>query len=139
MRVLKQTFNVEWAHCDVAGIVFYPHFYTWFDQASERLFSANGLSYEALENEFDSSGMPLVETGARYFSPCKLGDTLNMESWVDEWAGKTFLVKHKLSHTDGRDALEGFERRIWIRRDPEHPAGMRAYEVPEEVRRRFVD
>ena len=34
MRLYRDTIKVSWAHCDAAGIVFYPHFYTWFDQAT---------------------------------------------------------------------------------------------------------
>lgn len=139
LRVYKGTFKVEWAHCDAAGIVFYPHFYTLFDQASERLFSANGLSYAELSRDFDAPGMPLLETGAKYFNASRLGDTLTIESWVDAWEGKTFVVKHKLTHADGRPALEGFERRVWITRAADRPAGFRAIEVPEAVRARFVD
>ena len=139
MKTYKTTITVEWAHCDAAGIVFYPHFYTWFDQATERLFSANNLSYGELDRDFDSSGMPLLETGAKYANACRLGDVLQLETRVDEWAGKTFLVKHTLTHEDGRPALEGFERRVWIQRAPDSPKGMRAVEVPDEVKSRFVD
>lgn len=139
MKVYKATITVEWAHCDAAGIVFYPHFYTWFDQATERLFSANRLSYAELDRDFDSSGMPRIETGAKYANASRLGDVLSMETWVDEWAGKTFLVKHTLTHADGKPALEGFERRIWIKRDPTHPKGMRAAEIPDDVKARFTD
>jgi acyl-CoA thioesterase FadM len=63
LRVYRGTFKVEWAHCDAAGIVFYPHYYMLFDQATERLFSANRLSYAELSRDFDSPGMPLLETG----------------------------------------------------------------------------
>jgi 4-hydroxybenzoyl-CoA thioesterase len=139
VRVYKTVWAVEWAHCDAAGIVFYPHFYTLFDQATERLFSANGLTYAALDREFDSSGMPLLETGAKYANACRLGDRLTLESWVESWEGKTFLVKHRLTHADGRAALEGFEKRVWIKRDPARPVGMRAVEVPEAVKARFRD
>ena len=139
MRVYRGTFKVEWVHCDAAGIVFYPQFYTLFDQATERLFTANKLSYAELARDFDSPGMPLVETGAKYFNASRLGDSLAIESWVESWDGKTFLVKHKLTHADGRPALEGFERRIWIKRDAARPTGFRAVEVPDEVKSRFVD
>lgn len=139
MRVYRGTFKVEWVHCDAAGIVFYPQFYTLFDQATERLFTANKLSYAELSRDFDSPGMPLVETGAKYSNASKLGDTLSIESWVERWDGKTFLVKHKLTHADGRPALEGFERRVWIKRDATRLTGFRAVEVPAEVRSRFVD
>ena len=97
------------------------------------------LSYAELDRDFDSSGMPLVETGAKYSNASRLGDVLSTESWVEEWSGKTFLVKHKFTHSDGRPALEGFERRVWVRRDPDHRVGIRATPVPEEVIARFVD
>ena len=139
MRVYRGTFKVEWVHCDAAGIVFYPQFYTLFDQATERLFSANRLSYAELARDFDSPGMPLVETGAKYANASKLGDALSVESWVESWDGKTFLMKHKLTHADGRPALEGFERRVWVKRDATRPAGFRAVEVPDAVKARFAD
>ena len=89
MKQLVQTLTVEWAHCDAAGIVFYPYSYTWFDQATERLFTANGLSYAEL-NTRGILGMPLLETGARYENPCRLGDRLGMTTWVDEWQPSLF-------------------------------------------------
>ena len=138
MKVYRTEIKVEWAHCDAAGIVFYPHFYTWFDQATERLFSANALSYPELARDFDAPGMPLLETGAKYKNASKLGDVLHLETQVSEWAGKTYVVSHTLTHADGRLALEGFERRVWIKTDPEHPAGFRAVPVPEAVIARFA-
>lgn len=139
MKVYQNDIAVEWAHCDAVGIVFYPNFYIWFDQATGRLFSANNLSYPELAKFYDCPGMPLLETGATYKNACQLGDQIHMETWIDEWSGKTYLVKHKLTHADGRPALEGFERRIWIKRDLETPTGMRAVPVPQEVIDRFID
>jgi 4-hydroxybenzoyl-CoA thioesterase len=139
VRVHTSRYTVEWAHCDAAGIVFYPHFYTWFDQATERLFSANRLSYAELRRDFGVVGMPLLETGARYENACKLGDRLELETWVDEWAGRTFLVKHRVRHADGRTALEGFERRVLAVPDPDSPRGLRALPIPEAAIARFVD
>jgi 4-hydroxybenzoyl-CoA thioesterase len=137
VHVSKHT--VEWAHCDAAGIVFYPHFYAWFDQGTERLFRANRLSYAELKRDFGVVGMPLLETGARYENACKLGDELEMQSWVDEWAGRTFVVRHRILHADGRPALEGFERRVWAIADSTSPKGVRAIPIPQEAIGRFVD
>ena len=136
MQRLVQTIIVEWAHCDAAGIVFYPYFFTWFDQATERLFTANDLSYPEL-NARGIFGMPLLETGAHYDNPCRLGDRLAMNTWVDDWQRKTLLVKHRLQHADGRPALEGFERRAWVVTAPESPRGMTAAEIPPDIIARF--
>lgn len=129
--------KVEWAHCDAAGIVFYPNFYVWFDQGTERLFSANGLSYAELDRDFGIDGMPLLETGTTYKNACKLGAQLTITSWLDEWAGKTFVVRHRLVHADGSEALEGFERRIMVVKAPDSARGIRAIDVPPELRARF--
>ena len=139
MKVHVTRITVEWAHCDAAGIVFYPYFYFWFDGGTERLFKANGLSYPELRRDFGVEGMPLLETGARYTSACRLGDELEMRSWVEEWSGRTFLVKHRITHGDGRPALEGFERRAWVVLDPASPKGLRAVAVAPEAIARFVD
>ena len=139
MKTHVSRFAIEWAHCDAAGIVFYPYFYIWFDQSTERLFKANRLGYPDLEREFGGSGMPLLETGATYKNACKLGDEVELSSWVDEWADKTFLVVHQISHIDGRQALEGFERRVWVTSDDTTPNGMKATTISEQVISRFVD
>jgi len=139
MKVYTSKIVIEWAHCDAAGIAFYPNFYRWFDQNTERLFKANGLSYPELMAAWGVAGMPLLETGSKYKNACKLGDELELKTWIDEWAEKTFLVKHVLTHTHGRPALEGFERRVFAIDDPHSPKGMRAFVIPEEFTERFAD
>ena len=139
MKVLVFRQMVEWAHCDAGGIVFNPHFYTWFDQATERLFCANGLSYRELVRDFGISGMPLLENGAIYKNPCKLGDELEVRTSVDEWARRTFLMKHVITHSDGRPALTGFDRRALVVPAPESKKGMKAIEIPEDIKQRFGD
>lgn len=139
MKEFVSEIKVEWAHCDYAGIVFYPNFYVWFDQGTERLFRANGLSYAALEEEFGIDGMPLLETGTTYRNASKLGADLIITSWIDAWEGKTFVVKHRIMHADGREALEGFERRIFVVKDRDSERGIRAVEAPGEIRARFSE
>ena len=138
MKEYAWRIDVEWAHCDAAGIVFYPYFYTWFDQATERLFKANALSYAELDRGFAVAGMPLVESGASYTNKCALGDRLEMKTWVDDWQKRTFLVKHEITHADGRPALEGFERRVFAERAPGTPKGIRAMAIPQEIINRFA-
>lgn len=139
MKTYVSEFKVEWAHCDAAGIVFYPHYYIWFDQATERLFTANRLSYAEMQRDFGLAGTPLVETGASYKAPCPLAARLKLETWVDEWGGRSFLVRHRIAHADGTLAVEGFERRVWAAAAPDAPTGMRAAEIPDEVKARFVE
>ncbi|MFQ5660793.1 MAG: hypothetical protein ACE5GZ_10210 [Gammaproteobacteria bacterium] len=36
MKTIVMEHRVDWIHCDPAGIMFYPEYYIWFDQATER-------------------------------------------------------------------------------------------------------
>lgn len=139
MRKNISIFTVDWAHCDAAGIVFYPNFYTWFDQATERLFRENGLSYSVLRERYNLFGLPLVETGAKYINACRHGDEIELQSWVEKWDKKTLLVHHSILNKNGIEALFGFERRVWAVSAPQSAAGMRAEYIPDEVRRLFID
>lgn len=139
MQHLISRFFVQWSDCDAGGKVFYPNFYIWFDRASERLFRANRASFADAEREYGVIGMPLVETGADYEHPCSHGDELEMDTWVDAWEGRTYVVRHHVRHADGTLALTGFERRAWVEAAPETARGMRAVAVPDEVIARFTD
>ena len=139
MKTIIIDHSVDWIYCDPAGIMFYPEFYIWFDQATERLFASNGLTYEYVVQKYNLVGFPLVESGATYKTPCKHGEKVELHSTVEEWANKTFLMRHRVYHKNGVQALEGFERRVWAVADPGVPKGMRAEAVPQEVRDRFAD
>jgi len=139
MKTATIDHRVDWIYCDPAGIMFYPEYYIWFDQATERLFASNGLSYEEVRKKYNVVGFPLVESGSKYKTPCRHGESVKLHSHVEEWAGKTFVVRHRIVHTDGAEALEGFERRVWAVADPGSPKGMRAGIVPKEVCDLFDD
>ena len=136
MKTYTTHYTVEWAQCDIAGIVYYPHFYAWFDQSTERMFKSMGFSYAVMKERFGILGIPLLETGATYKNACKLGDEMTMTSGVSENNEKTFLVKHQLHHNDGRLALEGFERRITVK--PDAVKGMTAVAIPQEISQLFT-
>jgi 4-hydroxybenzoyl-CoA thioesterase len=139
MKSYLSKITVEWVHCDAGGIVFYPNFYTWFDQNTERLFKANGLSYTKMEAKYNLLGLPLLESGAQYKKACHHEDEIELHSFVEEWATKTLLMRHQILHKDGSEAMHGFERRAWVVQDDESEAGMRAAPIPEEVKELFVD
>ena len=133
MQLWTENIVVAWAECDAAGKVFYPNFYIWFDRSTEKLFKANELAFADLQRRFAIVGMPLLQTNAEYANACLHGAELTLETWVDEWAGKTFTVRHQVTHADGRPALAGFEKRIFVAAAPERPSRMRAIAPPEEI------
>lgn len=128
--------RVEFADCDVAGIVFYPQFFVWFDRGTERLFSCQGLSYGELREKHGVVGLPLLESSASYRRPCRLGAAVRIESWVDVWREKIFVVKHEV-YCEHELAVEGRETRAWAMPASSGDRSMRAAPIPDSVRALF--
>ena len=125
--------TVQWGDCDPAGIVYYPNFFHYFDQATWNLFGAIGVTLPVMQSRYGAVGVPLVDAQASFKVPCWPGDKLEIESWVSDWKEKTFTVRHVVRKA-GRDHLEGREIRIWGVRHPEDPQRLRAIPMPEDVR-----
>ncbi len=128
--------HVRFADCDPARIVFYPRFFELFDRATEELFHSVGFFWDKEFGANGLNGLPLVDASARFLSPAWFGDTLEIESWIDEWKGKVFVVEHRIRAGD-REIAEGREVRVWAMDAPDRPSGIRAVPMPDEIRARF--
>ncbi len=136
MKPVRQEFVVDFADCDPACIVFYPRYFEWFDRATENLFRECGMAWPQLWPQYRLAGFPIVDVGAKFHGPSRFGERIAIESWIDEWRNKLFLVRHRV-HNDGRIVVEGHELRVWALRDPANPESMKAAPVPEEIKARF--
>ena len=45
--------TIEWGDCDDAGIVFYPNYFRWFDNAFHHLLRQCGIGQRILVERFD--------------------------------------------------------------------------------------
>jgi 4-hydroxybenzoyl-CoA thioesterase len=127
---------VRWGDVDAAGIVFYPRFYEWYDLACEALFAAQGLPWPETFPRYEIVGVPIVESGARFTSPVRYGDTMAIRATVAWVKDRTFRMEYELS-VDGRPCASGFEIRAWVQRPAAPGGGLRAMPIPDEVARRL--
>ncbi len=109
--------RIEWGDCDPAGIVFNPRFFAFFDDATSMLIEAAGWPLARAVVEFGILGWPLVETRASFMAPCAHGDHVTITSSFADIRRSSFDVRHVLERDDTR-CVEGFETRVWTRRDP---------------------
>ncbi len=130
------THEVRFADCDPARIVFYPRFFELFDRATEELFGSIGFRWAEKFGGDGLRGLPLVDASAKFLAPSRFGDTLEIESWIDEWRGKVFIVRHDVRN-GGRTSVEGREVRVWAMEAPDRPEGIRAMPMPDDIRARF--
>ena len=78
----------------------------------------------------------LVDAAAEFKGPARMDEFVELETWIDEWRGRTFVVKHVVSR-DGETLVEGQEIRVWAVRDSSAPKGIRAGKIPAEIKARF--
>ena len=63
-------------------------------------------------------------------------DEVEIETWVDEWKGKIFIVRHNVIK-DGEVIVEGKEVRACVVKDPNSSKGFKATTFPTDVIAKF--
>ncbi|HET9643739.1 MAG TPA: acyl-CoA thioesterase [Burkholderiaceae bacterium] len=126
--------TVHFGDCDPAGIVFFPNFSRWMDQASLAFFMACGVSpWRDLLKTRGIVGTPLLEIHTRFFKPATYGEIIDVHTTVEEWMHKVFRHRHVVRR--GEDLLcEGTEVRAFVIRDPADPERIKAIPVPEDIK-----
>jgi 4-hydroxybenzoyl-CoA thioesterase len=126
-------FRIEWGHCDPAGIVFNSRFFEFFDWGTWTLFGrALGVKPPEITGAFGIVGIPIVDASARFLTPARFGEAVELTSRVSEFRALSFDVEHRLIVREAL-AVEGRETRMWATRDPADPSEIRAQRVPEAV------
>lgn len=127
--------EIQFGDCDPAGIVYYPNYFRFFDNATAALLSAAFAMHKRnwLEH-FGIAGIPMVDTGARFIRPSRFGDVVDIRSEITELGRSSFSVKHTLLRS-GEIAIEAHEKRVWVVRDEQ--GGIRSAPLPEEVRQKL--
>ncbi|MBN9538441.1 MAG: hypothetical protein BGN99_15955 [Alphaproteobacteria bacterium 65-37] len=128
--------TVEWGDCDPAGIVYYPSYFRWCDQATYRLFLAAGLKRDDVSSGQWKEGTPLVRAECSFRRPSQHGEKLTIESQVARFGGSSFSISHIFRDAAGEVAAEGSETRIWARKDGD-ARSLKSVPIPDEVRRRL--
>ncbi|WP_137150094.1 thioesterase family protein [Devosia sp. FKR38] len=125
--------EIQFGDCDPAGIVYYPNYFRFFDNATAALLSAafamhkrNWLAHYGI------AGIPMVDTGARFLVPSRFGDVVEINSEITELGRSSFGVKHRLLR-DGQLAIEAHEKRVWVVAGED--GSIRSAPLPDAVRK----
>jgi 4-hydroxybenzoyl-CoA thioesterase len=136
VKTYRHTVTVHWGDTDPAKIVFYPNYFEWFDQSTMLLFSSVGLGWDTLMQKYGVPGLPLVEASSKFRAPCRFRDEIVIESCVSQWNEKTVELRHNVTNR-GVLSVEGREVRVWVKPHPDDPSRIKAFEIPEEIRKAF--
>jgi 4-hydroxybenzoyl-CoA thioesterase len=126
--------HVQFGDCDPAGIVFFPNFSRWMDEASLAFFMAQGVPpWRELVKTRGIIGTPLLEIHTKFMRPATYGETIHVHTTVEDWAAKTFRHRHVVKRGD-TVLCEGTEVRAFCIREPGDPDRIKAIPVPEDIK-----
>jgi 4-hydroxybenzoyl-CoA thioesterase len=126
--------QVQFGDCDPAGIVFFPNFSRWMDEASFAFFVACGVPpWRETVKTTGIIGAPVLETHTRFMRPATYGETITIHTTVEEWAIKTFRHRHVVKRGD-TVLCEGTEVRAFCIRDPADPERIKSIPIPDDIK-----
>ncbi|HWV95703.1 MAG TPA: thioesterase family protein [Xanthobacteraceae bacterium] len=136
MFVHKREVQIQWGDCDPANIVYYPRYFEMFDDSTSIMFEAAGFSKQDIVKRYGLVGIPMVDTRARFLIPSTHGDWIRIESRVAAWRRSSFDVRHDV-YKGAALAIEAFETRVLVGRDPANPDKLKSAPVPRDIVARF--
>jgi 4-hydroxybenzoyl-CoA thioesterase len=125
--------EIQFGDCDPAGIVYYPNYFRFFDNATAGMLSAAfGMHKRNWVAHYGIAGIPMVDTSARFIMPSSFGDVVEIQSEITEMGRSSFAVRHRLMRGELL-AIEASEKRVWVARTEE--GGIRSTPIPDDVRK----
>lgn len=99
----QRTIQIEFNHCDPAGIVFYPRYFEMTNSVIENFFA------EVLDSSFakmmeDRSGVPTARIEVNFHAPSRLGELLKFNLDITR-IGKTSIGFRLVACAGGVDRL----------------------------------
>jgi 4-hydroxybenzoyl-CoA thioesterase len=90
---------IRFEHCDAAGIIFYPRFFSLVNETVEDWFASLGHSFKSLHVD-QHKGVPTVRFECEFVGPVRIGDMLHQSLGVDSIGNSSLNVKHIASIGD---------------------------------------
>lgn len=126
--------RIAFSDCDPAQIVFFANYFKWFDTAFREFFTACGIpGWRETTAQRGIIGTPLVDAQAKFINSATYGEDIEIESWVETWNTKSFVVRHVARRGD-TVLCEGREVRVFAMPDPQDPLRIRAIPIPADYR-----
>jgi 4-hydroxybenzoyl-CoA thioesterase len=126
----RRDIQIEFNHCDPAGIVFYPRYFEMTNSVVENFFKdAVGRSFASM-HVAAQNGVPTVRIEADFMAPSRLGDVVTFALDVVK-IGRSSVTVRIAGEMAGEARLRTTLTLVWI-------DGMKAADWPVEMRDRLA-
>jgi len=122
--------RARYPETDRMGVVHHSHYFVWFEIGRTELLRELGMPYAALEEEHVF--MPVVEAAARYRSPVRYDEEVDVETQLTDLTGVQVSFEYRLlRHPGGEPVASGFSRHAAVDENG------RPRRLPQDVRARL--
>lgn len=108
---MEYRFKIRFGDTDAAGIVFYPNYYRWMDEATHEFFGSLGFPTDELMAQ--KFATPLLEANCVFKSPGYFNREIVVTTKVEFLREKVFKLVHEFKDSDTVIA-QGYEVRAWV-------------------------
>ena len=130
-NLFRRTELVRFAHCDAAGIVFFPQFHVLINGQVEDWFNdALGIGYAMLIHD-RRIGFPTVSLNTEFTAPCRLGEKLTLSLSVQSIGRSSLKLAHK-GNVGGRTCFIADQVLVAMSFDDYRPV-----DIPPDLRARL--
>lgn len=123
-------FVVRWGDCDQAGIVFYPRYLEYMNDATHDLMVNCGFVFDAADPS--AKGVfPMVALKVEYMASMRLGESGVISSFAESVGRSSIVIEHRVTSGD-RVMVLARETRVFAARGAD--GGLRSQEVPARLK-----
>jgi acyl-CoA thioester hydrolase len=126
--MFEMTRRTYWSDSDPAGIVFYPNYFRFIEEAEEELFRAAGFDRFTLLQQ-NKVWMPRAEAFAKFIGPIKLGAAVRIRLYPKLQGEKTVRYDFEFIGESGEKLTEGYVTVVCV-----DAARFRGTAIPDAIR-----
>jgi YbgC/YbaW family acyl-CoA thioester hydrolase len=104
MRPFTIEHRIPWADVDLAKIVYFPRYFSYFEMAELEWYRHRGLSYENVLEEMDV-WMPRVAAHCNYRAPARLAELISVEMHLERLGRTSYTFGFNAYRLPERDRL----------------------------------
>ena len=132
-KVFSLAQKIRFAHCDPAGILYFPHVFDFVNTAVEDWFETGlGMPFDAFHMEH-GYGNPVVTTQCEFLRPCRFGEVLTLEL-APVRIGHSSIEMRIAARVGNDERMRLRHRTAMISMD-----SFRPIEIPDALRARAMD
>lgn len=113
IKAVQSARVASFGDCDPVGLVFYPRYFAWFDQAFHDWLRPHG-GHAVLAAQLGAIGIGLLEASARFHAPTRDGDALSIALSVERWGAKTLHLAYEVRNDEHLVATGRETRSLFI-------------------------